>query len=304
MSFSYDCGDVQAAEQASRLLGPYASRIESPVTALGFLHNEADERVSAYDSIEFTVMCANPTMSSRNFYTSEDYSEQNPTWHREDSPWKAEQILRVMELPGNDRPLRICDIGCGVGGVIAALDGLLAERNIDALLAGYDIAPIAIDRARRIWRDRERLVFECVDALSRDRLDYDLCLLMDVLEHLEDPRGFLRALKARGIQDCIVHLPLENNWLAIMRGRTDPRRSRVGHLHFYDTHSALSMLERAGLQVTKWVYTPELDLDIRLHKTFRSIMAYLPRKALLSLWPAMSVHTIGGAALMARGSFK
>jgi hypothetical protein len=85
-----------------------------------------------------------------------------------------------------------------------------------------------------------------------------------------------------------------------MRGRTDPRRIKVGHVHFYDTHSALGMLECAGLTVHRWVYTPELDLDIRLHRTMWSGLAYVPRKLLFGIWPALCVHTIGGAALMAR----
>ncbi len=181
--------------------------------------------------------------------------------------------MRVLDLADLGRNLRICDVGCGAGGVIAALDDLLTQRGTRARFTGYDIASVAIARARTFWKDRSNLEFQCVDILSLDRLDCDLCLLMDVLEHLQDPLGFLIALSAKGVRDFVIHLPLENNWLAIMRGRTDPRSSKVGHLHFYDTHSAVSLLERAGLAIADWVYTPELDLDIRLHRTVFNLVA-------------------------------
>jgi SAM-dependent methyltransferase len=238
--------------------------------------------------------------TAEQIYAQGQYAEHNPTWHVEDSPWKAAQVMRVLDLAGAGRGLRICDVGCGAGGVVAGLDDLLSRRGIHAQFTGYDIAGVAVERARNLWKDRTNIGFACLDVLSIDRMDYDYCLLMDVLEHLEDPRGFLVALAAKGIREFIIHLPLENNWLSIMRGRTDPRSSLVGHLHFYDTHSALSLLERAGLEIAAWVYTPELDLDIRLHRTAFNVMAYIPRKVLLTCLPALGAHTLGGAAMMAR----
>ena len=233
-------------------------------------------------------------------YIADEYSNDNPTWHSEDSPWKARQIMRVLEPYQGDRPLTVCEIGCGVGGVLAALDEIFSENHVDSQFVGYDIAPIAIERARATWHDRERIEFRCADILDSKRLNYDLCLLIDVLEHLDDPLTFLSQLCDRGLRTFIIHLPLENHWLGILRGLTDPRRSPVGHLHFYDTHSAISLLERAGLVLNRWVYTPEADLDIRLHRTAKSVLAYLPRKFVFWIAPALTVHSIGGAAFMAR----
>ncbi len=238
--------------------------------------------------------------NAEELYLTGEYAASSPTWHIEDSPWKAVQVMRVYDPPAMDRPLRICEIGCGVGGVLASLDEILARRGIDARFTGFDIASVAVKRAGQIWRDRERLRFECQDVLTLERLDYDVCLLIDVLEHLDNPLHFLRELRVRGLSEYVVHLPLENNWLAIVRGKTDPRRSPVGHQHFYDTHSAVSLMEQADLNVTRRVYTVEIDHDIRLHRTFKTLLAYLPRKLMLSIWPALCVHTIGGAGLMLR----
>lgn len=29
-------------------------------------------------------------------YTSGEYLEKNPTWHVEESPWKAKQVIRML----------------------------------------------------------------------------------------------------------------------------------------------------------------------------------------------------------------
>lgn len=229
---------------------------------------------------------------------SGEYAIANPTWHKEDSPWKVEQIFRVFDFQPQNRPMKICDIGCGVGGVLATLDDLLQTRSIHVDMTGYDISTVAIEHARINCRERQNIIFECCDVLSMDRLECDLCLLIDVLEHLEDPRGFLVELCERGIRDFVVHLPLENTWIGTLRGKTNPRRSPVGHLHFYNTYSALSLLREASLKVNRWVYTPEFNLDVRLHRTFLSVLAYLPRKALFNVWPKLVAHSVGGVSLM------
>ncbi|MCC7417573.1 MAG: methyltransferase domain-containing protein [Acidobacteria bacterium] len=234
-------------------------------------------------------------------YTDGTYAANNPTWHAEDAPWKADQIMRVFDPA--EKVLRICEVGCGVGGVLAELGTRLSARGVEASLHGFDVAPGAIAKARELWACRPEMTFHDQDVLAATTLSYDVYLFIDVLEHLDQPVAFLKALCARGMRRCIVHLPLENNWVNIVRGRTDPRRSKVGHLHFFDTHSAIGMLEIAGLSIDRWVYTPELDLDVKLHRTAGSVAAYVPRKALLALAPALAVHTIGGAAFMANCSF-
>ncbi len=239
-------------------------------------------------------------MTHDELYITGRYAEANPTWHEEDSTWKADKVLRILDLKSARSPIRVCDIGCGAGGVLAAMGSLLEQRCIESLLVGYDIAPLAIRRARERWKERANIHFECLDASSASHLDYDICLLIDVLEHIADPEDFIVCLANKGISEFVIHLPLENNWLAIMRGRTDSRRSQAGHLRFYDTHSALSLFERSGLDVLEWVYTTECDLDIRLHRTLRSLLAYVPRKLMLHIWPALAVHTLGGASLLAR----
>ena len=128
-------------------------------------------------------------------YTSGEYSMANPTWHSEDSPWKAKQIMRILQpcLSGQSL-LRICEVGCGVGIVLAELQQSLRELNVESVCVGYDIAPAAIEQAISIHGQSDILSFECCDVLSKPALECDLCLLIDVLEHLpEILSGFSRS---------------------------------------------------------------------------------------------------------------
>jgi hypothetical protein len=53
-------------------------------------------------------------------YTSGSYLEKNPLWHTEESSWKAEQIMRMLNRH-NIVPRTICEVGCGAGEVLRQL---------------------------------------------------------------------------------------------------------------------------------------------------------------------------------------
>jgi hypothetical protein len=48
----------------------------------------------------------------KEMYEADLYAEKNPTWHEEDSPWKASHVERMIKR--NNLPhQRICEVGCG-----------------------------------------------------------------------------------------------------------------------------------------------------------------------------------------------
>ena len=89
-------------------------------------------------------------------YTDEngDYLKNNPTWHVEDSPWKAKQILTML----NRHPIHpksVAEIGCGAGEILNQLYAALPD---DVHFTGYDISSDAIRFAKQ--REKERLEFK------------------------------------------------------------------------------------------------------------------------------------------------
>src|SRR3982751_1344828 len=124
-----------------------------------------------------------------NVYTSGEYLEATGhTWHSQDSPWKAGQILRIITK--NDvHPKSVAEIGCGAGGILAELSqhSYLADVQFE----GYDISPQAIEFCKRITA--KNCKFSCSDLLAHENSgkNFDLLLIIDVFEHIPDYMGFV-----------------------------------------------------------------------------------------------------------------
>ena len=92
-------------------------------------------------------------------YLSGAYRDLNPTWHVEDSTWKAEQVRLAIER-NRLKPRLVCEVGCGAGEILHAL----ADAFHEAQFVGYDVA----HDAARHWRSRpdERVTLEIRDVLA------------------------------------------------------------------------------------------------------------------------------------------
>jgi len=73
------------------------------------------------------------------------YIEVNPTWHTEDSPWKANHIYNMIRR-NNLTPGSIVEIGCGAGEILNQLHQKMEDKSI--LFSGYEIATDAFEMAR------------------------------------------------------------------------------------------------------------------------------------------------------------
>src|SRR6266566_9482186 len=137
-----------------------------------------------------------------NMYTSGKYAAKHPNWHVEDSLWKAKQIIRMM-AQNNIVPKTICEVGCGAGEILKQL-----QENMDnqCTLWGYEISPQAFELCKS--RENEKLHFELADIRQEKDAVFDLILLIDVIEHLEDYFSFLREIKAKS-RYKMLHIPLD-----------------------------------------------------------------------------------------------
>lgn len=62
-------------------------------------------------------------------YTDGTYFEKNPTWHIEDSAWKANQIQKILSQ-NKIKPKSICEIGCGAGEILKQLSYALPKESL------------------------------------------------------------------------------------------------------------------------------------------------------------------------------
>ena len=140
-------------------------------------------------------------------YESGDYLAKNPTWDAEDSEWKASEVLKII-LQNALAPRSIVEVGCGAGGVLASLHGVMP----DVEYVGFDIAP----DAGKFWNGHaaRKISFFVGDFLQTKTRHFDILLLLDVIEHVANPFEFLSELRGRA-DYYIFHIPLDLSALSV-----------------------------------------------------------------------------------------
>jgi SAM-dependent methyltransferase len=185
-----------------------------------------------------------------NQYQDGGYLAKNPTWDVEDSPWKAANVLKMLQR-NHLAPSRIAEVGCGVGEILHQIYQALPA---DCLFAGYEISPQAIELCSQ--RKNERLQFYLEDILEENTTTpFDLIMALDVFEHVEDYVGFLKRLRVKA-EYKIFHIPLDMSVMSVMRMTPILNaRDKVGHLHYFCKETALATLNDTGYQIIDWFYT-------------------------------------------------
>ena len=228
-------------------------------------------------------------MKLEELYTSGEYLEKNPTWHVEESPWKAQQIIRMMKQSGIT-PQTICEVGCGAGEVLKQL-----QQKMDPSCSfwGYEISPQALELCKT--RANERLHFKLADIRYEEVAFFDLMLIMDVIEHLEDYFSFLRDIKSKS-RYKIIHLPLDLSVQSLLRpnGLLDVRRA-YGHLHYFTKNIALAMFKDVGYEVLDYFYAPR---SIGLANNIVKKLLVPPRVLFFSMHKDLAVRILGGYSLL------
>jgi SAM-dependent methyltransferase len=222
-------------------------------------------------------------------YISNDYVRRNPSWDIEDSPWKAKRVIDILAAAGC-KPNSICEVGCGAGGVLAELRRFFP----DAELFGYDIAP---DTAK-FWsrHDSANIHFEVGDFFELNQKHFDVLLMLDVMEHLQDLFDFLKRLIDYA-RFFVFHIPLDLSAVNVLRERPLIRsRLKAGHIHYFTKGLALSLLEECGYEVLDWRYTGAAFTSPK--HTWKTRLASLPRGLAYSLNKDWGVRLLGGETLM------
>ena len=221
-------------------------------------------------------------------YKDGSYLRKNPTWHVEESPFKAKYILQLISK-NSLKVHSIGEAGCGVGEVLRLLQLELPHVEF----TGFEISPQACELSRS--RANDRLHFRCADIIAEPELSFDLLLVLDVVEHLEDYFSFLRAVRSLA-RHKIFHFPLDLSVQAVIRRNgLLKRRHDHAHLHYFTKETALETLTDTGYTVQDCFYAPrsnEIGPNI-LQKIFR-----IPRAALYSIHQDFAVRLLGGYTLM------
>ncbi len=226
-----------------------------------------------------------PTPKSE-MYASGEYLKKHPTWQAEDSEWKAEQILKMVNNH-NLTPKTICEVGCGAGEILRQLQVNMAE---DCTFVGYEISSQAFELCK--GHANKRLRFEIKDITQADD-SFDLLLFIDIIEHIEDYLRFLRNVRTKG-RYKIFHIPLEFTATGALRRWPQATWDDLGHIHYFIKDTALRSLRDAGYTIIDCFYT--LGSDNPSSQT-PLILKFL-RKVIFPISSDLSVRLFGGCELL------
>ncbi len=223
-------------------------------------------------------------------YESGAYLAHHPGWNEEDSPWKARQILKMIER-NSLHPTTVCEVGCGSGEILNQLSMSLGN---EVRFVGYDISPIALEICKP--KSKANMVFCLGDLLASDEEHFDLLLAIDVFEHVEDYLGFLKKLRLKATR-TIFHIPLDLSVQSILRShRILHARKNGGHLHYFTKETALATLQDTGYSIIDYFYTPgSLGLP---HRGWKANLLRIPRRALFSVHEDFAARLLGGFSLL------
>ena len=225
-----------------------------------------------------------------NIYTEEngEYLNNNLTWHVEDSFWKAKQILKMLNRnPIN--PKSVAEVGCGAGEI---LNQLYLSMPDDVSFVGYDISIDAIHLAKQ--REKERLEFKHENFLKINS-KFDLLLMIDVFEHVDDYLGFLSLCKNKA-KNTIFHIPLDISVQGVIRNNLLYSRKAVGHLHYFTKETAIATLIDSGYEIIDCFYTAgSFELQ---QNSLKTKIAALPRQLLYKANKDIAAKLLGGFSLL------
>jgi 2-polyprenyl-3-methyl-5-hydroxy-6-metoxy-1,4-benzoquinol methylase len=164
--------------------------------------------------------------------------------HRERAPHLEQEIHRarlqcaayyVARASGGITPCRVVDLGCGDGGLVSVL------VNVGGLdVYGYDFQPSNV--AGWVERGVEHRC-RAMDFVANFDAIANICgahvyVMTEVLEHMEDPHGFLRRVRKTG-----ASLVCSSPWME-HEGNID-----ACHAWAWDTPGYVAMLEGAGFKI-------------------------------------------------------
>lgn len=211
------------------------------------------------------------------------YQKLNPPSPSVDFAWKktkdlifAEAIKNIHKLSKYKKYLKICDIGCGNGGLLLRLAREINDPNVS--FYGYDISVPFIKFANQAakFKKLQQIEFRQLDVEKQNLPhNFDLVISSELLEHLVAPENFIKkihtALTDQGY--LLLTTPNRNNWIKypfwFLRSPTHNRQQAAfaknltadeqvllvaeheQHLYVYTHKELVELLQKSGFSVYK-----------------------------------------------------
>ena len=180
--------------------------------------------------------------------STSDSRSSNQRKHESRNPLKRALIDafhdKAAELVQRAKPQTILELGCGEGYVLSAL----AERGVEAQLTGVELDARAVEIAQQRLGDKATIEHRDARALVDDGRQFDMVMMLEVLEHIPNPGQMLPILDRLSTGWLLLSVPWEPMFMAsnlatgnnVRRLGNDPDHcnhwTRRGFEKFVSTH--------------------------------------------------------------------
>lgn len=149
--------------------------------------------------------------------------------------------------------LKVLEVGCAIG----SFAKLLLERGFD--VTAIDISEFIIKKAKKLQRDIE---FRVLDIEKKVRTDdrYDYIFALEVLEHLENPKGALSNMKI-----------LLNRGGMLVFSTPEPSKRTLAdpmHINIHPAEYWVSLGKKTGFTRIHFRYAAFIPFFYRFHSLF------------------------------------
>lgn len=210
------------------------------------------------------------------------------------SAYKVPLLIAAMKQSGVklEDSTRILEVGCGNGAFLLPFSEAVARLGVRPRLMGIDIAENAIMEARQSAGENPP-VFECV-TLEAHESNYDIALLIDVVEHVPCPVDFLAQVR-RLAPLMFLHLPIEHSVLHLAVGRPTASYRRYRHIHFFSLETARLLIEDAGWRIREVRHSAADIATLRLPANFLLQIGRVARYLAYKAMPRFTSLAAGGS---------
>lgn len=228
-----------------------------------------------------------------NLYSNDKYLENHPNLHTEDSPWKIQKIIPLLDIfmtQNTKKEINLLDVGGGSGVILKEVCEYLRNKypiKINKYL--LDLSPGILEIQKKNNPDLKMALNENISNTSLGDKEIDITLMIDVLEHVPQPSEVLRELN-RISNFVLFKVPLDNNTyynILTLLTRNRLRNAEIqnlGHLQHYNSKTLKSELKPYSKEILCYQYTnyPEFVLN-GLKGRNMDIKEWIPDKIIYSI---------------------
>lgn len=200
----------------------------------------------------------------KDLYTTDKYISLNPSLHSEDSLWKIEQIIPLIDAyltQNSANSIVILDVGGGNGLILNSVARYIKEKyNRKMIKYALDLSPGMLEQQKKMNPDLRVLANQDIRKTSFKNKEIDLVLMIDVLEHIDQYKDALQEIN-RIAKYAIFKVPLEDNLTrnmsnVISRGKVKQKtKDKYGHVVYFSFKRVKKEIEISGGKVISYHFT-------------------------------------------------